>query len=355
MKIVRTAWEDIKGVFRLRWKLWREMLAPEARRRGRPAGGAISPSATPAGAGGPADSPMPSLFLTGATGFIGQALVRRLSGRYQARVRCLTRHAGATLPPGWEAVTGDLLAPESWAGSLEGSEVVLHAGAATGSAGADEMLRVNAHATRALVRQAERAGVRRFILVSSIAARYPDLSDYPYGRSKVLAEEAVRTAAIPFTIVRPTIVLGPTSPIWQRLRQLASGPVALLPGDGTARVQPIDVEDVALALATLIRRDTDEELIELGGPDVVTFDTLMRGVRLAVRGRSGPLLRIPLPPLRAALRLAARLAGSRLPIGPGQLVPFAENGTALPSRLLTELLPGFSRLDDLLGRLARSY
>lgn len=322
--------------------------------RAHPPGSSIAPETSPAGAGGPADSPLPSLFLTGATGFIGEALVRRLSALYPSRVRYLTRRPGAGFPPGWEAVTGDLTAPDTWAAALEGSDVVLHAGAATGAAGADEMLRVNAHATRALVRQAERTGVRRFILVSSIAARYPDLSDYPYGRSKVLAEEAVRSAAIPFTIVRPTIVLGPTSPIWQRLRQLASGPVAVLPGDGTARVQPIDVEDVALALATLIRRDGGEELIELGGPDVVTFEALLRGVRLAVRGRSGPLVRLPLSPLRAALRLAGRMAGSRFPVGPGQLVPFAENGTALPSRLLTELLPGFSRLDDLLGRLARS-
>lgn len=300
-------------------------------------------------------SPIPSLFITGATGFIGRALVRRLASHPARRVRCLTRRDTTTLPTDWQAVRGDLRSPESWAAALEGVEVVLHAGAATGAAGAEEMLRVNANATRTLVRLAERAGVRRFILVSSIAARYTDLSDYPYGRSKVLAEEAVRTAAIPFTIVRPTIVLGRESPIWHRLRQLASGPVGLLPGEGSARVQPVDVEDVALALASLVPSTPAEELIELGGPDVVTFEALLRAIRFAIRGSRGPLLRIPLPPLRAALRLAARLAGSHVPVGPGQLVPFTQPGTALPSRLLTELMPRFTGLDALLARLARDY
>ncbi len=306
-----------------------------------------------AGAGLPAASPRPSLFITGGTGFIGRALVRRLASLAGGPVRCLTRNAATALPEGWEAVAGDLRAPESWSDALDGIEVVLHAGAATGAASADEMLRVNANATRALVRLAERAGVRRFILVSSIAARYSNLGDYPYGRSKVLAEEAVRSAAIPGIIVRPTIVLGPGGSLWRRLRQLASGPVALLPGSGTARVQPVDVEDVALALTTLIDSGAGEALVELGGPEVITFEGLLRAIRRAVRGRSGPLLHIPLPPLRAVLRLASRLAGSHAPVGPGQLVPFTENGTALPSRLLSELMPGFTRLDDLLGRLAR--
>src|SRR5437868_2209329 len=81
--------------------------------------------------------------------------------------------------------------------------------------------------------------------------------------------------ALPWSIVRPTIALGPGSPILDKLRTLAGGPVVAVIGNGLARVQPIDVEDLAGALAVLLERRTfDGATREIGGPEVLTMEKL---------------------------------------------------------------------------------
>jgi UDP-glucose 4-epimerase len=144
--------------------------------------------------------------LTGATGFIGRHLLATLPGR-GCRVRVLLRRPTDLPPEASGAVVGDLLAPRNMAQALRDVDAVIHsAGIAHSPSGmpADDFRAINTEATVALARAAERAGVRRFVFLSSVRAQAgpsapgilteeaePRPTDL-YGRSKLDAERASR-------------------------------------------------------------------------------------------------------------------------------------------------------------------
>src|SRR5262245_15139073 len=111
---------------------------------------------------------MSKVFLTGGTGLLGTRLRARLEASGVAFV---------DLPRGQGA---DLRVPSSYSASLAGVDTVVHLAAATGKATPALHAEVNLGGTKGLLEQCRRAGVRRFIFVSSIAAGFPDLSRYPY-------------------------------------------------------------------------------------------------------------------------------------------------------------------------------
>lgn len=303
-----------------------------------------------------------SIFITGGTGFIGRQVLAVLRHEGWAHVTCLTRRPAPgdspqtdRDPPGWRYVTGDLADPAAWSASLRDVDIVVHLAAATGNASDADLERINVEATATLLEACEREGVRHFLYISSIVAKYRDLDGYAYGKSKVQAEAAVRRSGLDYTILRPTIVLGQGSPIWRRLRSLATAPLILVFGSGKTRVQPIDVEDVARAIALILRRSRFAgEVIELGGPEVLTFESLMRRIRLACRGSGArtPVVHLPVGPMRQLLRIAGSALGSRVPVSPGQLIPFLNDGVADPSDLAAELRPQMTSLGDMVKRLA---
>lgn len=297
-----------------------------------------------------------SIFVTGGSGFIGRRFLAALKQGGFDRVTCLTRTPVVSTESesaGWKFLPGDLSTPESYSSHLAQADLVVHLAAATGNASPEELRRINVDATRRLLHECERHGVSRMLYISSIAAKYRDLEHYAYGRSKAEAEAAVRESRVDYTILRPTIVLGQGSPIWQRLQAMATLPLPLVIGNGKARVQPIDVADVARAMVVLLQRSRfSGEILELGGPEVVTFDELIRRIRAACQRSGRPVVHLPAGAIRGALSVASRMFGSRLPVSAGQLVPFTSDGVADPSDLATELRPGMTTLDALLGALA---
>lgn len=263
------------------------------------------------------------LFLTGARGFVGRHLLARLRGR-GAPVTCLVRGE-----PGPGCVVGDLRQPESWRHALEGIHTVLHVAAVTGTASEREHEAVNAEATSVLARNAAAAGVSRFVFVSTIAVTFADRSRYPYARAKERGEAAVRTAGVPWVIVRPTMVFGPGAPVLAGLRRLARLPVVPLFGGARARVQPVDVSDLAALLDAVVEDPTlSGEILEAGGPDVQVLADLLRVLR-RLEGKASRTLSIPAGPVTALLWRLER-AGLRLPLTAGQLATFVQDGLARP-------------------------
>lgn len=286
---------------------------------------------------------MGPLFVTGATGFVGRRLLERLPSASHSDVRCLVRHPDQ-LPASraggarWEAVHGDLARPGPWAARLAGVETVLHLGAITGKARPDIFEAVNHVATTQLLAVARAAGVRRFILVSSIAAGFADQRHYPYAHSKARAEQAVGVSGLDTLIVRPTMVLGPGSAVLTGLRRLATAPVGIVFGTGRMPVQPIHVDDLAdLLIAALALEPLGGRTIDAGGPDALEFNELNRRIRMAATGRPGPLLHLPLAPVRAILAAVEPIAFRLLPFTAGQLASFANPGTARPDPLVDAL------------------
>jgi nucleoside-diphosphate-sugar epimerase len=299
------------------------------------------------------------VFVTGATGFIGRVVLDEMLAAGFESIVCLTRDPDrlrevTATSSSVRCVPADLATPAQYAEALSGSDMVVHLAAATGSARESELMRVNVEGTRLLVDACNSRGVRGFLHVSSIAAGYSDLGGYPYGRSKREAEGLVQASGLAFTILRPTIVLGEGSPVWRMLRKLATLPVVPVFDGGTVRVQPVDVRDVARAIVAIVggfRCDTP--VVELGGPDVVSWVELLMRIRAACGLRPTRAVAIPAWLVREPLRAAGWALRGAFPISPGQVSPFLMDGTAEPSSLHRHLEASMASLDVMLGRLAR--
>lgn len=197
------------------------------------------------------------ILLTGATGFVGSHAAEALAGA-GAGLRCTVR---ASSDPRWirglevETVQADLRDPDALAGALEGVGVVVHVAGITRAPGSAAYRRVNVEATARLAGAAARRGVRRFVFVSSLAARGPDGAKGPvsaYGRSKREAEERLTGAAEgevpPETVVlRPGGVYGPRDDDLLPLFRMAGRGWLPVPTRGR-ELQPVYAADVASAV-----------------------------------------------------------------------------------------------------------
>lgn len=293
---------------------------------------------------------MSDLFVTGISGLVGRAVAAELEAR-RLGATVLLRGSTSDLSGGFRVIAGDLETPQTFAPALKGVRAVLHIAALTGAASEEDFRRVNVEGTRALLAACSEEGIRRFVFVSSIAAGFDDLDRYPYGASKRDAEALVRDSGLDFVIVRPTVVLGPGSPILQRFAQLASLPVSPLPGSGDPRIQPIAAEDLASCLVDLaLAEKPSGETIEIGGREVVTLADFLRAIRGARGRRPEAVVRLPLAPIQIGLALAQRLTAGRSPVSPAQLAMFSQDGVAEPHPFVQDRRTSFADLRTMLKR-----
>jgi len=295
---------------------------------------------------------MPALFVTGAGGFVGRRFIELAADRTDLRVTALVRNTlPDPMPEGVRFVSADLL-NEAWPPVLDGIDTVVHLAALTGKAPAAAFRRVNVTGTTRLLDACRAAGVRRFLFVSSIAAKFAD-TRYPYADSKRDAEAAVRASGMRTVIVRPTIILGPGSPIGERFRTLGTAPIVPVFGDGRALIQPVHVDDLARVMLALIERDRfDGETLEVGGPDVIMIEEFLRRVHRLARGFEARTLHVPVAPLRAFLSLLEKVSIALVPFTAGQLASFSNDGVAVDAGV-SGLVPDMHSVDAMIADLVR--
>lgn len=192
-----------------------------------------------------------TVALTGATGFIGRHLAVRLAAEGW-RVRALARRQAEDLRrAGIEIVPGSLEDADSLRTLLRGADAVVHAAGLTSAVRAADFHRVNAEATARLASLCGEPGApRRFLLLSSLAARHPDLSDYAL--SKRRAEQALAESPLDWTALRPPAVYGPGDPATLQIFRLLKRGILPVPPDPAARLSMIYVEDLCGAVAALL-------------------------------------------------------------------------------------------------------
>jgi NADH dehydrogenase len=239
------------------------------------------------------------ILLTGATGTVGTALLRRLTldGR---PVRALVRD-GQRLGDQRVRVQialGDLADPPSFRNALRGVDTVIHLAASIRDQPRASIEELNALATLRLVRAAERAGVRRFLFFSAMNASHH--SRTRFFRAKALAEEAVRASSLETTVFRPSIVYTPGDPWLTLLDRLSRLPAMPVSGSGRALYQPVWAEDVAEAVMNALPGSSST--YELSGPQVLSYNDIVRTVLRAAHRRRR-LLHVPLPIVRASLKV----------------------------------------------------
>ncbi|HWK42243.1 MAG TPA: NAD(P)H-binding protein [Croceibacterium sp.] len=186
-----------------------------------------------------------TIAITGGTGFVGQAVIDLACRRGQP-LRALARRAQAPCE-GVEWVRGDLADGHALASLVHGADTVLHVAGVVNAPDAAGFHLGNVAGTQALVEAALQAGVRRFVLVSSLAAREPGLSQY--GLSKRGAEEIVRASTLDWIIVRPPAIYGPRDREILDLFRAASWGVVPMPPHGRASM--VHVDDLARLLLDL--------------------------------------------------------------------------------------------------------
>ena len=203
------------------------------------------------------DRPM-TIAVTGGTGFVGAHLLRMASEQGYG-LRALTRRPVASAD-GITWIEGALDRPESLRSLAEGADAVVHiAGLISGSRA--EFEAVNAGGTANMIEAARSAGVQRFIHISTLAAREPQLSNY--GWSKCEAERIVKASGLDWTIVRPPAVFGPGDRETLELFKMAKRGLVALPPRG--RFSVIHVEDLCRLILALL--DAPENIGSIYEPD----------------------------------------------------------------------------------------
>jgi uncharacterized protein YbjT (DUF2867 family) len=249
------------------------------------------------------------ILLTGATGTVGSALLRRLTAAREP-VRCLVRDPRrlGDQRVRVQIALGDLADPQSFRHALRGVRTVIHLGASIRDQPVGSIEELNGVATWRMVQAAERAGVERFVFFSALDAH--TFSRARFFRAKALAEQAVRDSDVPHTIFAPSIVYSPGDPWLTLLRRFTLlFPVMPVSGAGRSLYQPIWADDVADCVMAVLDGRGTEERYELAGPDTLSYDAILR---LALRsfGRRRPLVHVPLPLVRLSLRAARLVAGN---------------------------------------------
>ena len=239
------------------------------------------------------------ILLTGATGTVGSALLRLLTveGRpVRALVRDQRRLGDQRVRV--QIALGDLSVPPSFRNARRGVQTVVHLASSIRDQPRGSIEELNAVATLRLVRAAERAGVERFVFFSAMNAHHH--SRTRFFRAKALAEEAVAESSLATTIFRPSIIYTPGDPWLTLLDRLSRLPAVPVSGSGRALYQPVWAEDVAEAVVNAL--DSAHSTYELAGPEVLSYNEIVRTV-LRARHRRRRLLHVPLPLVRASLKL----------------------------------------------------
>lgn len=190
---------------------------------------------------------MTLIAVTGATGFVGQALLERALAEGYA-VRALTRR---DQPPrnGVTWVRGDLADAAALARLAQGAEAMIHVAGVVNAPDPAGFEAGNVAGTLAVIKAAQQAGVRRFICVSSLSAREPKLS--AYGASKAKAEKLVKASGLEWMIVRPPWIYGPGDRETLDMFKAARWRVVPMP-PRTGRTSLLHVDDLARLLLLLV-------------------------------------------------------------------------------------------------------
>ena len=267
----------------------------------------------------------PLIALTGATGFIGQCLLRELPRRGY-RLRVLLRRPSVVSLDAASAVVGDLARPQNMAAAVIHSAGLAHAMSGLPE---DDYRMLNTEATIGLARAAQRAGAKRFIFLSSIRAQAgatadhtltEDLAPHPtdaYGRSKLAAEQGLAALDLDWVALRLVLVYGAgVKGNMAELLRFARSPYPLPLGLLRARRSLLSLDNLVAAVdAVLAAPERLQRPLIVADPKALTIPEMIAAVRGGLGRRPG-LIPVPLALLEAALRATGRsevyqrLAGS---------------------------------------------
>jgi UDP-glucose 4-epimerase len=262
------------------------------------------------------------ILVTGASGFIGRALVPALVAAGHDVRAAVRRMPTPYLPPVEVAAHGNLDADVDWRPLVADMDFVVHlAGIAHSGPGIAEARhqRINHRATAELAEAARAAGIKRLVFVSTIRAQTGPAADGvlteadeprptdPYGRSKLAAEIALSRSGASFTVLRPVLAYGPgVKGNMRTLTRLAALPIPLPFGAFNNRRSLVSVQNLVAAIAHVLQHEASTgETYVVADPQPLSLAEMVAALRQG-RGKAPGLIAVPSGLIRLGLAMLGR-------------------------------------------------
>jgi uncharacterized protein YbjT (DUF2867 family) len=260
-----------------------------------------------------------TVLVTGATGYVGGALLQPLAERGH-RVRAMTRNpANKDFPPDVEGVEGDVMNAGSLAKTVEGVDVAYYLVHQMEGRGGDFAER-DREGARNFGRAAQQAGVRRIVYLGGLEG-----GDSEHLRSREEVAEILAEHVPEFVHVRAAMVIGAGSASFIMLRSLVERlPAMVTPKWIETRTQPVAIADVVHTLTTLSDLEDPPDTVELGGADVLTYREMMERFAQVAGLRKRPTVTVPV----LTPRLSSYWVGFVTPVESGLARPLVEGLSA---------------------------
>jgi len=271
------------------------------------------------------------VFLTGATGFVGGNMLRRLLAEGHS-VRALVRDRQRAGPAEnaetkkAELVTGDVVESTGLDEGMQGCDAVIHLVGIIVEKGSNTFERVHHLGTRNVVEAARRAGIRRFVQMSALGVRANGVAAYQTTKWK--GEEEVRRSGMPFCILRPSLIFGEGDGfVTQMMETMRSAPLFRpVPGSGKPRFRPIFIDDVTACFARALSAEAaTNQTVDLGGANELTLNEVLAEIARCAGVRK-PAIHIPLPLMFAGAAVMQTLL-KNTPVTTDQLRMLREGST----------------------------
>ncbi len=249
------------------------------------------------------------IIITGATGFVGEEVVKqaRAAGHpVRAIVRNPQRASWLAERYGAELFHGNVLYAPSIEGAMQDAKCVIHLVGIIREWKENTFERVHVEATKHVIDEAKKAGVKRFLHMSALGTRENARSRYQ--QTKWAGEDCVRRSGLAWTIFRPSFIYGPQDKAINTLAKLVQRlPFVPVLGGGNTRIQPISVANVARAFVGAIRNDESiSQTYDLCGPEPFTWNELYDKLQ-TILGTRKPKWHLPLPIARVQAALFEKI------------------------------------------------